>query len=282
MASLAIVCFGSVHRALGVAAQSCGKLDLAVEHFAAALAANQELGHRPAAIQSQAELSLARLRRAPQSHDPRGRALLQQAMADGAALGMGGLVARWRETAASLESGSGREEPDAALLTQLPGGSWRVVLRQHVASVPDRVGLRYLARLIAAPDRSIPALALVVDGVPAPSERGQEPILDRKAIAALRERILEIRGQESPSPADSDELEALTRELARGTGLGGRLRSFADAAERARTAVRKAIKRAIDEISEANPAVGQHLARRIETGSVCCYRLETLGGGDAE
>ena len=53
------------------------------------------------------------------------------------------------------------------------------------------------------------------------------------------------------------------------------MRSFADAPERARTAVRKAIKRAIDEIAAANPAIGEHLAQRVETGSTCCYHLAT-------
>jgi hypothetical protein len=51
------------------------------------------------------------------------------------------------------------------------------------------------------------------------------------------------------------------------------MRSFADAPERARTAVRKAVKRAIEQVTAANPVVGQHLARRIETGAVCCYRV---------
>jgi hypothetical protein len=281
MASLGIVCFGSTHRCLGVAALTCGKLELAIEHFSAALAANEQLGHRPAAIQSQAELSLARLRRTPKGQDRRGRALLQQAIADGEAAGMSGLVARWREAASSLESGAAQDEPDAALLTQVRGGSWRVVLGEHAATVPDRVGLRYLARLLAAPDRNIPALALVVDRASAPTEHGQEPVMDRKAIVALRERIREIREQAAPSRSERDELAALTRELGLVTGLGGRIRSFADAPERARTAVRKAIKRAIDEISVVNPTVGQHLARRIETGAVCCYRLESLRGGEA-
>jgi tetratricopeptide (TPR) repeat protein len=276
MASLAIVCFGSTHRALGTAALTSGKLELAIEHFAAALATNQQLGHRPAAIQSQAELSLARLRRSPKGKDRRGRALLQQAMAEGEAAGMGGLVARWREAAAVLEAGAPQDEPGAALLTQERGGSWRAVLGEHVATLPDRVGLRYLARLLAAPDRAIPALALVVDGAVMPDERGGEPVLDRKALAAIRDRIGQIRERADPSPSESEELLTLTRELGRAAGLGGRVRSFADAPERARTAVRKAIKRAIDEISVASPALGEHLARRIETGSTCRYRLESF------
>src|SRR5262249_9075571 len=99
MASLGIVCFGSVHRPLGLAALTCGKLDLAIAHFAAAVAAAEALGHRPAAIQAQADLGRARLQRAGSGDDPRGRALLQDAIAAGEAMGMSGLVARWRAAA---------------------------------------------------------------------------------------------------------------------------------------------------------------------------------------
>jgi hypothetical protein len=93
-------------------------------------------------------------------------------------------------------------------------------------------------------------------------------------MTALWDRIRALRAQTALSPCEHDELAALTRELARATGLGGRARSFVDAPERARIAVRKAIKRAIDEISLANATVGQHLARHIETGTACCYHLE--------
>jgi hypothetical protein len=71
---------------------------------------------------------------------------------------------------------------------------------------------------------------------------------------------------------DRDELQALTRELVHGLGLGSRSRAFTDVTERARTAVRKAIKRAIEEISLADPAVGQHFASSVSTGSLCAYR----------
>jgi tetratricopeptide (TPR) repeat protein len=279
MASLAVVCFGSVHRGLGLAALTCRKLDLAVEHFAAALAANEEFGHRPAAIQAQAELGLARLRRAG-GDDPRGRSLLRDAIAAGESAGMAGLVARWRSAAETASPAVAGPEPDVALMTQGPGGRWRVVFEGLVATVPDRVGMRYLGQLLAAPGRGIPALALVVQGAADRADHRKDPMLDRKALASLRERIRELRAKAALSPAEADELTTLTRELARASGLGGRVRSFVDAPERARTAVRKSIKRAIDEISCANPALGEHLARRIETGAVCCYRLEAVRSAD--
>jgi hypothetical protein len=152
---------------------------------------------------------------------------------------------------------------------------WRVVLEDQAAIVPDRIGMRYLAQLLTAPDRGLSALALVVQGATERVERGDDPVLDRKAMAALRDRIQQLRARPAPSPQEQEELAVLTRELARATGLGGRTRSFANAPERARTAVRKAIKRAIDEIADAHPAIGEHLAQRVETGAVCCYHLAT-------
>jgi hypothetical protein len=271
MASLAVVCFGSVHRVLGLAAMTCGKLELAIEHLAAAVAANEQLGHRPAAFQAQAELGLARLRRAGGADDPRGRAFLEDAIAAAEAAGMGGLAARWREQGGVAAHRAERGEPSCARMSPAPGGRWRVALAAQVATVPDRVGMRYLARLLATPDHGISALALVVDGATVPAQGPAEAVMDRRALAALRERIQEIRRRPTLSSTDQEELAALARELARATGLGGRIRAFADAPERARTAVRKAIKRAIGEISAANAAVGEHLAARIETGAVCCY-----------
>jgi hypothetical protein len=148
----------------------------------------------------------------------------------------------------------------------------------QVATVADRVGLRYLAQLLASPDRPIPALALVVDGGAAvPTARGQR-VLDDRAVVALRARIADLRQRKVLADEEQAELARLTRELGRALGLGGRSRTFADVPERARTAVRKAIKRAIDEISTANPTVGQHLAASVSTGTLCCYRSPENGG----
>jgi len=96
---------GSARRALGIAALTLGQLDLAIEHLAAAVAANEEIGHRPAAIQAKAELALAHLRRAGEEVGPRGRTLLQQAIAAGEAAAMDGLVTRWRQAVPGEESG---------------------------------------------------------------------------------------------------------------------------------------------------------------------------------
>lgn len=272
MASLAIVCFGSVHRPLALAALTCGKIDLAIEHFTAAVQANERLGHRPAAIQARAELALTLRQRTGTNNGRRGWALIQEACAEAEALGMTGLVVRWRNALTDIKEASSDAECKIVSMSSTPQGGWRVALGNHIATVPDLVGMRYLAHLVEKPNQTVPALALVVGQGTLPCNGNKQTVLDATAITDVRMRIRELRQQQVLSEAEQDELDALTHELARASGLGNRIRSFADAPERARTAVRKAVKRAIEQVIVANPVVGQHLAGRIETGAVCCYR----------
>jgi hypothetical protein len=162
-------------------------------------------------------------------------------------------------------------------MTPAPHGGWRVVLGEDVATVPALVGMHYLARLVTEPDRDVPALALVVDTACPPPKPGGQAVLDATTVAALRARIRTLRQQPVLATGEQEELEALTHELARALGLGGRRRLFTDAPERARTAVRKAIKRAIEQIAAANKVVGQHLAERITTGTACRYSVKSRG-----
>ncbi|MGE4094506.1 MAG: hypothetical protein AB7G75_27110 [Candidatus Binatia bacterium] len=273
MASLAVVCFGSVHRPLALAALTCGKIDLAIEHFSTAVTMNERLGHRPAAIQTRAELALALLRRGKTSDIQRGKVLIQEAMTEAEALGMIGLIARWQEGLQETEKTTAPLAPEGICLSSAPQGGWRVVLGRHVATVSDLVGMRYLARLVAEPNRDIPALALVADSGEQLLPSHAHTVMDGTAVTAVRTRIRELRQRSELRAEEQEELETLTHELARACGLGGRIRSFADVPERARTAVRKALKRALEQITLANPVVGQYLAERIETGSVCCYRI---------
>ena len=282
MGSLATVCFGSVHRPLGVAALTAGHCDRALAHFRAAVAANVRLGHRPAAIQARAELALALLHRASASDVPRGQVLLQEAIVEADTLGMTGLSTRWQATLGMLEGKRRHESGEALHITPAPHGGWCVAFGQQIATVPDLVGMHYLARLVAAPNQEIPALALVADKATSAQSLSTHAVLDTEAVTGLRQRIGALRQAPLLTDSEAEELDALTHALARALGLGGRSRTFADVPERARTAVRKALKRAVEQITTAHPMVGQHLAERLETGAVCCYRgsvLPTAGGG---
>ena len=70
---------------------------------------------------------------------------------------------------------------------------------------------------------------------------------------------------------DHSEMGAVAEHLAAAVGLGGRDRRSSCEAERARSAVTKRIKEAINRIADVIPPLGRHLAARIKTGYFCSY-----------
>ncbi|MGH9229635.1 MAG: hypothetical protein ACRD07_13095, partial [Acidimicrobiales bacterium] len=157
------------------------------------------------------------------------------------------------------------------------GRGWLVELGEHRAAVPDLVGMAYLAELVAHPAEPISALTLAGGGSP---REPRHEIIDRRARDAYTLRARELAGDLADAEADNDlgradrlriELDAVVEQLEAATGLGGRPRAFTNEHERARTSVRKAIKRAIDEIGRADPVVGEILDAAVMTGSVCMY-----------
>src|SRR5262249_37542383 len=103
--------------------------------------------------------------------------------------------------------------------------------------------------------------------------------LDEQAKLAYRRRLTELREvlqtakareQIAPAEAAVREIDVLVAELARATGLGGRARRAASAAERARQSVTRSIKSAVNKITEYQPILGHLLARAIKTGTYCC------------
>jgi hypothetical protein len=122
-------------------------------------------------------------------------------------------------------------------------------------------------------------LAAAGDGGAA-ADTSPQPILDDAARATYVARLRRLtqhltRAESSGDRRRADglrsEIAALQEELRAATGLGGRARTFAAANERARTAVRKALVRAIDRIDAADPALGQSLRASITTGTECAY-----------
>src|SRR5262249_48834621 len=70
------------------------------------------------------------------------------------------------------------------------------------------------------------------------------------------------------------ELDLILDELRRAVGLGGRSRTAANDAERARVAVRKAITTALDRLAEHDTAFAQHLRIHVRTGIYCRYETD--------
>jgi hypothetical protein len=272
--SLAVTCFGSVQRVLGLAALTVGDRDRAAEHLDHALRANRLLGHRPATAITMADLAEVLARRGGGSDRARATQLLAKACAEADTMGMQRWSAVWRRRLVALAS------RDATISRE--GRHWVLAVGERQAVVPDRLGLRYLAQLLTSPDRPVAALQLAA-GEAASMAAGSagQPTLDRRAHAAYRQRVSELTDQLGQARAGGDrvaaerargELDFLFDELRRTTGRGGRPRSFPDQRERARTAVQKAIKRAIAEIGAVEPDIGALLATTVATGATCCYR----------
>jgi class 3 adenylate cyclase len=189
-----------------------------------------------------------------------------------------------------------RSAVEQANLFRRDGEYWTVGYRGLVVTLRDSKGLRDLGRLLAEPGREFHTLDLMAAGtgtrsVP-PSQAAEaglaiegrgEPLIDQTARAHYKRRITELereleeaqeRGGEEASAATREELDALIAELAAAYGLAGRPRRTPDHAERARKAVRRRLRHALNRIARAHPQLGRHLATSIRTGVFCSYQPE--------
>ena len=105
-------------------------------------------------------------------------------------------------------------------------------------------------------------------------------MIDQAALTAYRSRIEEARAELAEAESHHDlgrierlreEIEAILAMVSGATGLGGRRRKTGSDVERARTAVRKRIKAALDRIRRDLPDLHAHLAANLRTGTVCSY-----------
>jgi tetratricopeptide (TPR) repeat protein len=294
MPSLGVICLGSTERFLGLAARTAGDTDQAITHFERAIAADRRLGNRPLAAIAAADLASTLARRARAGDGARSAALWDRAIRDAESMGMTTRAEAWRvessmpaepvapAAAATIDltrgngtgGGSGDEQHG---FMRRHGRGWLVELGGHRAVVPDLVGMVYLAELVAHPAQPISALTLAGGGSPG---EARHEIIDRQARDAYVLRARELADDLGEAEADHDlgradrlriELDAVVAQIEEATGLGGRPRAFTNEHERARTSVRKAIKRAIDEIRGADPVVGEIFDAAVVTGSVCMY-----------
>lgn len=252
----AVVCFGSARHALGVAALAAGRIERAVHHLREAVEANTVLGHRPART-----LARWRLGEAFERHGDHVRAGHERtlAAAEAAAMGMT-LPPRHRRRSAPSRAPA-RQPVRCCRVGQL----WEFGIGPRQVRVPERRGVLYLAMLCTSPGQEIRAAELVAGVRLVDAAGSAQPVLDEAARRDYRRRLASLHGP-------SDERDWLRAELSAGTGLGGRPRSFRNADERARVSVGKAIRRALDQISVADPLVGARLRDGVHTGVRCSFR----------
>jgi hypothetical protein len=177
-----------------------------------------------------------------------------------------------------------KQREDMKMTCARDGQRWRFKYRHRTVLVPHSVGMLHIAVLLANPDREIPAIELTT-GVAAlhnaATSTTRQPVLDHDAIRDYRNRIGQLREQFDQFEAGNQprraaearvELDWLIGELAAATGISGRTRRFSDNPERARSAVSRAVGRALTRIGQADPHFGEHLRSRIHAGIRCSYR----------
>jgi tetratricopeptide (TPR) repeat protein len=271
MASLAVVCLGSTERTLGLAARTIGRVDEAIGHLERAVEADRQLGNRPMLAVTRADLGLTLLRRGAPGDRTRAHELLSSAIEALNTMGLQGRASMIEADAAQFS-----ESAPATRSICFVDGAWELNADGERVVVPDSAGMRHLARLLASPRRDIAAAELAGTGI----ESARQDVVDKEALASYGHRIEELRRELDDANADADiersgrlhiELDQLVEHVEASMGLGARSRTFVDTSERARTAVQKAIRRAIDRIKLPAPQLGDMLSRCIRTGTSCRY-----------
>jgi hypothetical protein len=195
-----------------------------------------------------------------------------------------------------------RESPEGCSILQtqedslflLQNDYWIIRYQGHTAFLKSTRGLRYLAVLLRNSGRefhvrelldrpldvSTLAAEVAVHGHVMGALHAGVPVLDAQAKAECKRRLNELRENLNEAERFNDpqrkteaqsEVQAIADYLASAVGLGGRDRKTSSDTERARSAVTKCIKKAIQKIGDAIPSLGYHLAVRIKTGYFCCY-----------
>lgn len=185
------------------------------------------------------------------------------------------------------------------------GDFWKIQYQGHITFLKSMRGLHCLACLLRHPGQEfhvsellvrlleVPAAPSAVKANGSQHKNGDQsvlsglgnglPVLDAQAKAEYKRRVDELRQEleEAEQFNDTvratkaqDEMNLIAQHLASAIGLGGRDRKTSSEAERARCAVTKRIKKAIQKIADTMPVLGHHLTARIKTGYFCSYKSD--------
>jgi tetratricopeptide (TPR) repeat protein len=299
-------CAGVCARYLGLTAAVAGRHEEAVAHLQAAIEDNTRLGARPFVAHSQHELARSLASSGAPAELDRARNLVRASLATARELGMPALERQAAELARTL----GMPEPASPVqITPVPvleranefvreGEYWSISYEGSSFRMRDSKGLQYIATMLASPGRELHVFDLIGsrelagthgrEDAPTVRDLGDAgALLDPEAKAAYRSRLAEIDreidearswGDDERAARAEEEREALIGQLAGAVGLGGRDRKAASAAERARVNITRAIKSAVARIAEQSPALGQHFAVTLRTGTFCSYMPDPRAG----
>jgi hypothetical protein len=142
-------------------------------------------------------------------------------------------------------------------------------------------------------DVSTPAAVVAANGRVTGGLYAGVSVLDAQAKAEYKCRVNDLRQDLNQAERFNDpqrktevqnELQAIADHLASAVGLGGRDRKTSSDAERARSAVTKCVKKAVQKIGEAIPSLGYHLAARSKldiSAPIIPARIAQLPGSSA-
>jgi tetratricopeptide (TPR) repeat protein len=301
--SLSTMPFGPVALRLGMVAAMLGRWEEAERDFQLATERCIRLGAPAITARVLYERSRMLVARGEEADLASAAGLLAQAEGICRELdlpGVGGRVAALAASIAPSRRTAGAGPSPQGAVFRREGDYWTVAYGGEVARLRDIKGFCYLVCLLRRPGREVHVLELVreAEGLPAEPTPGLRPagigepglsvsrldgadrLFDAQAKQAYRRRLRELEEdlEEARSWGDLEraargqqEIEALTEELLREAGLGGRGRMLPSPAERARVSVTKAVRKAVRTIARQCPALGDHLAASIRTGRYCCY-----------
>lgn len=274
----------------------CGRLrryDEASVAFEAAIEYLTRLDAKPYLARTQYEYGRMLAERGALGDAARARELFTTAREIATTLGMRGLVAHVDRRLPALGEHPSTSPPKPStpasrtspVTMTLEGEYFAIAYGDQVTRFKASLGLHYLAHLVEVPGREVHVLALVQrQGTSDPSELADTgdsgELLDEKARDRYRKRAEELREELAEAEANADvgrterareELEFLSRELGRAVGLGGRSRRGGVAAERARSAVQRRIRHALERIEGHHPALAHFLSRSVRTGIYCSF-----------
>jgi tetratricopeptide (TPR) repeat protein len=297
-----------LERVAGLAATAGARWDDAEGHYERALRQADDLPHLVEGAEVRRCYATMLLERGRPTDEERGRRLAQEAIRRYASLGMTGRVGLTQQLLsarggrAPMTAGAGVPAREARPSLRREGDVWSVQYRGHLVRVRDAKGLHYLARLLREPGREFHVLDLgmeggetALDGAGTPAwDEGRAAgfgdagaLLDPRAKAAYRRRLEELDEEIDEAVSFNDleraaraeaELDALKAELARAVGLGGRDRSAASSAERARLNVTRAIRSVVQRLAAGNSELGEHLRLSVRTGTFCSYQPDPSAG----
>jgi hypothetical protein len=263
-----------------------GRWDECHRLFARALSAVEAIGRRSLAARMRFELGDLLVREGRET--ARAHELLTVARTQASGLGLSELVALIerrhpklfaRATPVMRAQAANPREPFAPKLL-LEGEYYAVTGARGTLRFKASRGMHYLARLVERPNADVHVLELF--GSSDFADRGDAgEVVDATAIRAYRARLAALRdaletaealGDAERAERARDEMESIARELGRATQKGGRARRTISVVDRARSAVQRRIKDAVDRIAEQDPDLGGWLRGAIRTGIYCSYR----------